>query len=365
MTLLKNFNHPLAPQIRQAVAYIQKCQGDDGAIPWYTNAKLDPWDHIEAAMALSIAGEPRAFINALQWLQKQQNSDGSWWANYNVNTLENITSDADDASKIETNFVAYPATGLWHHYRIYKAEDTLLQFYPMIRSAIDFVVAQQHPEGDIQWALSQQKALPKDALVTACSSILRSLECALLIAATLGDPQPLWHQAYVQLHNALRNKPWRFDRTWESKSRFSMDWFYPILAGIYSPEEARRRLETRWNDFVRKDLGCRCVDDEPWVTVAESCELVLACLSAGQFQKAHSLFQCLSQWQDNDGGFWTGYSYRDKVIWPHEKTSWTAAAYVLAADALFSITPAANLLTQASTIVSHDAATPPMTPPAL
>jgi len=41
-------------------------------------------------------------------------------------------------------------------------------------------------------------------------------------------------------------------------------------------------LQTRWSSFVEHELGCRCVSDEPWVTVAESCELTLALLAAGE-----------------------------------------------------------------------------------
>ncbi len=32
-------------------------QREDGAIPWFRGHHLDPWDHIEAAMALDAAGE--------------------------------------------------------------------------------------------------------------------------------------------------------------------------------------------------------------------------------------------------------------------------------------------------------------------
>jgi hypothetical protein len=50
---------------------------------------------------------------------------------------------------------------------------------------------------------------------------------------------------------------------------------------------------------------------------------------------------------DEDGGYWTGYNFRDKVIWPKEKTTWTAGAILLAADALIEHTGAARLFTQA------------------
>ena len=37
--------------------------------------------------------------------------------------------------------------------------------------------------------------------------------------------------------------------------------------------------------------------------------------------------------RDDDGSYWTGLVFADGVRWPVERTTWTAAAVVLAADA--------------------------------
>src|SRR5690606_31738559 len=148
--------------------------------------------------------------------------------------------------------------------------------WPTVRRAIEFVLKLQTPHGEIHWAVSADGRPREDALVTGCSSIFKSLECAHNIAAAVGEPRHDWLAARARLGDALREKPERFDRTWESKARFSMDWFYPILAGVLSRGQARERLKARWNEFVEPGLGCRCVADQPWVTVAESCELTLA-----------------------------------------------------------------------------------------
>ncbi|MFL0800159.1 MAG: prenyltransferase [Agarilytica sp.] len=323
--------------------YILSCQRADGAILWFEDGKLDPWDHTEAAMGLSINGDFKGFRHAFDWLINIQNSDGSWFAKY----YGALTDEDLDRAKIETNFVAYPACGLWHYFLISQDIDYVQRAFPYIEKAINFVLSHQSEEGDIQWACSSQETLPKDALITACASILRSLECAIMLAERLDIPHT-WTPHYIKLADTLKNKPWRFDRTWEPKTRFSMDWFYPILSGIYSKEEAQQRLNVRWDEFVHPEYGCRCVNDEPWVTIAESCELTLALIASGQQSKAHKLFNQLLRWQDEDGGFWTGYTYRDKVIWPKEKTTWTAAATLLALDALENITPASTLFTTES-----------------
>lgn len=329
--------------IRQSAEFILSIQHEDGAIPWFTGGKLDPWDHTEAAMALSVAGEWQAAERAYDWLLRNQLDDGSWLAHYF----------ADDASTVstepplrETNFVAYVATGFWHHYRITGNKATLRRFFPCLQRAMDFVIRYQTEHGDIAWAVDVNGEARNDALVTACASIIRSLECAVLAAQTLAIDCEHWQAAGAKLSQALLHKPERFDRTWASKARFSMDWYYPILAGLYSVPAATERLEHRWHEFVETSLGCRCVSDEPWVTMAETSELVISLVAAGQEQKAQALFQTLAQWRDHDGGYWTGYVFRDKAIWPAEKTSWTAGAVLLAVDALYKLTPAHNLFTQ-------------------
>lgn len=331
----------------KAAQYIVRLQLNDGAIPWFNSARLDPWDHSEALMALAVCGFHDEWLKGFDWLARNQNADGSWYASY-------LLEDTSANRKIETNFVAYPASALWHYYLVSQDRSVLQKYFPVIQKAIDFVIQHQTSEGDIQWALyanaSSQK-LPRDALVTACSSILRSIECAISIAETLDQQCNHWKRSYALLYNALKNKPWRFDRTWESKERFSMDWFYPILAGIYSQQEANLRLELLWEKFIEVDIGCRCVSDEPWMTVAETCEFSLALIASGRKNEAALFLNNLFKWQDSDGGFWTGYNFRDQNIWPQEKTTWTAAAFVLATDASLNLTPAANLFTESSSIV--------------
>lgn len=328
-------------RLDKAADYILNCQLESGAIPWFDGGRLDPWDHTEAAMALSIAGHTHAAKKAYEWLAKNQNTDGSWYSSYFSAPAEHPL----DVYKVESNFIAYPATGLWHYYLITQDKHFVLGVYPSIKKAIDLIVSWQSPDGDILWAKSDREILPKDALVTGCSSVLRSLESAINLAELAQDDCSDWRSAYHKLFDAIKNKPWRFDRTWESKARFSMDWFYPILSGAFSIRETEQRLTHRWNEFYENGVGCRCVSDEPWMTVAESCELTIALISANKTTQAKALYNELSKWQDKDGGYWTGYSFRDNAIWPEEKTTWTAGAVLLAADALFNITPAAQLFT--------------------
>ena len=325
--------------LRPTVKFILRTQQESGEIPWFEGGYSDPWDHVEAAMGLSVGGEYEAAVKAYRWLLRTQLEDGSWWAGYRG-------AEVDSGERRETNFVAYLATGVWHHFLITGDRDFLWEMWPALERAIDFVVALQTKHGDILWAVDANNSAKDDALLTGCSSIYKSLECAHNIAVTLEQSCPRWLAARTGLGAALRHKPERFDRTWESKARYSMDWFYPVLTGVLPKQEARARLAGRWDEFVEQDLGCRCVADEPWVTVAETCELVLALLAADNHAQAVQLYSWLHRWRLDDGSYWTGYQFAQDLLWPDEKPTWTAAAILLAADALTEYTPASRLFRQ-------------------
>jgi hypothetical protein len=327
--------------LKPTVQFILDTQEASGEIPWFYGGHSDPWDHVEAAMGLTIGGEYEAAERAYRWLASTQLHDGSWWAGYRGHEVDN-------GERRETNFVAYFATGIWHHFLVSGRRQFLEEMWPTVEQAIGFVLILQTEHGDIHWAINADGSAREDALVTGCSSIFKSLECAHNIAVTLGHERPEWLAARARLGEAIRNKPERFDRTWESKARYSMDWFYPVLAGVIEGREARERLAARWDEFVVDGMGCRCVSDEPWVTVAESCELVMALLAAGDHARAVEVYSWLHQWRLESGAYWTGYQFSLEITWPDEKPTWTAGAILLAADALTDYTPAAKLFQEVS-----------------
>ena len=321
------------------VDYIAGTQQSDGAIPWFHDGPMDPWDHIEAAMGLTIGGRLEEAKAAYRWLKANQLPNGSWLAAYKNGQVE-------DGTRAESNFVAYIATGVWHYYLITEESDFLEDMWVTICRAIEFVLRLQGPRGQIYWCEDTTLGIREDSLVTGCSSIYKSLECALNIATTLDQDVPHWALARTRLGNAIARHPEVFDRTWDSKSRFAMDWFYPVLTNVIKGSAAKQHLRSRWAEFVVSDLGCVCVNDEPWVTVAESCELVMSLLTAGHYQDAVQLFSWLHQFRDDDGSYWTGYVHRDDALWPPEKPTWTAGAVLLAADALSNKTSAGHLFRQ-------------------
>ncbi|WP_459903339.1 phenyltransferase domain-containing protein [Desulfosarcina cetonica] len=326
----------LAVDVDAVCRLIAATQLPSGEIPWSPGGKTDPWDHIEAAMGLVVGGDFESARRAYDWLRAVQLADGSWFSAYRQGIVEDRTR--------ETNMSAYIAVGVFHYWRVTGDHRFLSSMWDTVCRAIDFALRHQHPGGEIAWAVSPQGEVDPMALLTGCSSIYMSLKCALAMAAERNIPKPAWREGLLRLEDAIRNRPTRFNMT---KSRFSMDWFYPVLCGAVTGDAATRRMERQWKKFVVEGLGVRCVSDQPWVTIAESSELVLALSAMGDMEKAQIVFNWLSEHVFEDGTFWCGFTFPDMTRWPEEKITWTNAVVLMAADALFDLTPAAQLFSHA------------------
>ena len=218
---------------------------------------------------------------------------------------------------------------------------------PTLTKAIDFVLSMQTEGGDIYWASEEGKEILDDSLITGSSSIYKSLECAAAIFNIFDKPVENILMAMNKLKISINENPQRYDRNWESKSRYSMDWYYPVLCGVYDKEKSIKQINSKWSEFIVEGMGCKCVKEEPWVTVAESSELVTALVKIGLYTEAETLLNSLHQWRDEkDGLYWTGYVYADKEFWPVEKPTWTAGAVLLAADALYKFTSGSELFSK-------------------
>ena len=84
-------------------------QQPDGNIPWVVGGHTDPWNLVEAAMALDVGGRfaeaERAYDVAAS---QRQRFDGSWHAYYQGDDVKEHT--------LDTNVTCYVANGVWHHY---------------------------------------------------------------------------------------------------------------------------------------------------------------------------------------------------------------------------------------------------------
>jgi hypothetical protein len=339
-----------AGQLAATAASIVAMQEPDGAIPWSPGAHTDVWNHLESAMALSVAGEDRAAQRAFAWVLERQRPDGSWAMRYAAGGVE-------DASG-ETNMSAYLAVALWHHWLVRREPAFVARCWPAVCHALDWVASMQLPFGGIAWAQEWSGGRPgkvhQEALLAASSSVYQSLRAGISLAELMDDPRPGWETAAGRLRHALRDHRDRF----LDKSEFAMDWYYPVLGGAVRGEPAATMLARRWDDFVVPGLGVRCVSTNAWVTGAETCELVLALEALGDLTRAASLFDDMQHLRDDDGRYRTGYVYPEGAYWPGDHSTYTAAAVVLAADALADRTAGADIMRGHSLV-------PLLLPPAL
>jgi hypothetical protein len=114
-----------------------------------------------------------------------------------------------------------------------------------------------------------------------------------------------------------------------------MDWYYPVLAGALVGDEARDRLESGWHRYVMPEYGVRCVSTNDWVTAAETAEAALSLDAVGMGARALDLLAQTNRHRRADGSYFTGIAYPQRVTFPElETTTYTAAAILLAVDAL-------------------------------
>ena len=319
-----------ADDMTATVDAIATIQLPDGNIPWTPGDHTDPWNLVEAAMALDVGGRHADAERAYEWLRTMQRPDGAWHAYYVGNDIKDPT--------LDTNVTCYIANGVLAPLPVHgRRPVSSTDFWPVVERAIDFVLDHQAATGEIAWRVDDSRA---------------------------GMARRLAHRLVEHSREpALRDRPRRASRT-----RASRLGAVTRLAGPCDRAPARRlsrqgalgdglvlpgargrvarrgrgRIASRagWRTFVVEGRGVRCVSDRPWITAAETCELVLALDAIGERERAFRLFEWVQFLRADGGGYWTGANFeggafqRDGELYPVEQPTWNSAAVVLAANAL-------------------------------
>jgi len=318
--------------------YIARMQEPAGGIAW-PDGHVEAWDHVECAMAMSVCGLRSQARRAYRWLLDHQRADGSWPRS----TVAGVVTDP----AAESHHAAYCAVGVWHEYLVTGDEDFAVSMWPVVQRAVEWMLALRTPRGEIRWERDAAGQPGPYALLTGCSSIHQSLRCAVALAKLADDPRPDWELAADRLGSVVASCPEAF----EDKSEFSMDWYYPVLGGALRGPGAERRLLAGWETFVVPGLGVRCVSGSDWVTAAETCELVMALDACGLRDRAREVFASVQHMREPDGSYWTGWQFVNEQPFPRERSTWTSAAVVLAADALAGYSGGAGIFRDASPAV--------------
>jgi GH15 family glucan-1,4-alpha-glucosidase len=313
--------------------WIAAVQQPDGMIPWFPGGHADPWNHVEAAMALTAGGRWADAERAYAWLVRTQRPDGAWHQYYRAGRVE--------VDLLDANVTAYVATGTWHHFLATGDTGFLEAMWPVVEAAVGFVLDLQTERGEVIWARHADGTPWSFALLTASSSTYASLRCASAIAARLGQERPGWVEAARRLGHTIAHEP----RAFLPKDRWSMDWYYPVLTGALTGEAAIARLAAGYGRFVLPGLGVRCVADKDWVTAAETAECAMAYLAAGDLDTATRLLDWIGHLRHDDGSWFTGMVHPQRHHFPAgERSTYSAAAVALAHAALSGRGPLVPLL---------------------
>jgi len=322
----------------RTAVWIAGHQRADGGIPWFSDGRLDPWNNVQCAMALTVTGYRDVARAALRSLAGSQLEEGAWPSMATMDTVIDPTRD--------TNHTAYLASGLWYYHLATGDIDLPAELWPTVDRAIDFVIRHQEPDGVLCWGVDGVGNVWHAPLVAGSGSAHGSLRCAVRIAERLGHDRPAWSEAADQLASVLRADHPRFHNhdMPTPAGHFGMDWYYPVLGGAVRGDAGRSRLAKDREFWIHEGIGCRCVADRPWYTVAETCELVMAMDALGLDDRARELLSWVHIRREEDGGYWTGTVLVDGegVVWPEERPTWTAATVVLAADVLYGDSPTSS-----------------------
>ena len=89
-------------QLEETIDAITSVQLPNGNVPWTPGQHTDPWNMVEALMAMTLGGRIEEARAGFEWLAGKQRSDGAWHAYYLGNEIEDPT--------LDTNVTCYVAT---------------------------------------------------------------------------------------------------------------------------------------------------------------------------------------------------------------------------------------------------------------
>ena len=218
--------------------------------------------------------------------------------------------------------------------------DSSTNLWPTVERALDWVLSKRRPDGLVLWAVEPDGHPWEYALLTGSASIEHAVRCGAAVGLAAGSPRPDWVEAADVMCTFVAHAPLSF----QPKSRWAMDWYYPVLTGAITGEAAKARLAEGWPTFAMEGLGVRCVYDEPWVTASETAEASLSYAAIGDLATATDLLAWTRGHRLENGAYLTGIVHPDEIVFPaDEHTSYTAAAVILAADAITGASPASDL----------------------
>ena len=336
-----------ATDLHATVDGIAEWQLPSGMIPWFPGGHADPWNHVEAAMALDLGGRRREADRAYEWLVDLQRADGSWHQYYVAGDDGRTQVEQD---KLDANVVRLRRrrrlAPLAAHRRPRLRRDAVagrraghrLRARPPDPARRDPLgpPRRRHPV-DLRPAHRLVVDLPQPALRH------RPRRAARPRAPRLG---------------ALRRPAGPRDPRRARRLRPQA----PLGHGLVLPGARRRRARrrrprpastsaaTRSSSTAAACAACPTARGSPWPRPASAPWPTSPSATAST---AETLFGWAQQFRhDDDGRYWTGTVFPDEARFPGgERSTYTAASVVLAADALAGSTPASALFVETAAVL--------------
>ncbi len=313
-------------EFQPMINWIEKNQSSSGMIYWDEKKNFDAWDHFECLTALAILGRKDSFLKGLNWFLDNLSKDNQIFSSYKG---KKITQ-----NYYELHHAIYFSVPLLQGFYIFEEIELLKKNFDPLKKIVEKTINSRDNYGFFYWA-EKDGEFQDNSLISATSSIYLSLKASIEIYKFLKKDTKLLEDIIKSIEQQFTGDMSRFNRDGVDRSRFSMDAYYPYLAGINLDNQT---LLDSLSDFYVPGMGIKCVKEEPWVTFAESSEAIISLIRVGEIEFAKKIMSEIENFKNKEGIFPTGYQFSEKIFWPDERSTWTNAAYIIAKDCLYDLT---------------------------
>ena len=243
---------------------IAEVQRPDGMIPWFPGGHCDPWNHVEAAMALTVCGLHARGRARLRVAGRQPAGRRQL-----VQLLPGRGGEGPPArhQRVRLRGGRRSGTTTWSP----ATHDLLRRLWPVIERAIDFVLRWQRPDGSVRWSLDP--AGPAGGLRPADRVVVDLPQPALRGGGGRATGQGPARLGAGRRSAGPRGGPPPGRLRPQGRVRHGL-----VLPDAVGRPRGRAGRSSGWSSgwatFVMEGLGVRCVSTGDWVTAAETAECV-------------------------------------------------------------------------------------------
>ncbi len=210
------------------------------------------------AKAMDEAGLYEHAGRFLRFARQAQNPDGSFFHRHFADGAPGSTWHPPPFLQVDQT--ATVVASVWHHFKRGNDPDMLVEFWPMVKSAADFLSAFRDPETKLPRPSFDLWEERLGIHTYSTAAVAHALERAARIAAELGKSGDVWLRAAHEVHDAAVNHLWnpdtgRFLRSLEPRDeRLDASTILALKLGLLPWNDPRARAVV---DEIERRLGGR------------------------------------------------------------------------------------------------------------